>query len=54
MLKSTTPNANSKKINLKLKNSEKKYDLTIFNKEEDDLTFILENVKDFPMKIFEL
>ena len=48
------PKGKSKKINVELQtNSEQKYNLTVFNKEED-LTFILENQSDFPMKIFEL
>ena len=48
------PKGKSKKINVELQtNSEQKYNLTVFNKEED-LTFTLENQNDFPMKIFEL
>ena len=54
MSNAPTPVGKSKKINVELQtNSEQKYNLTVFNKEED-LTFILENQSDFPMKIFEL
>lgn len=50
----STPNERTRKISFKLQqDSEHPYNFTLFNK-EDDLTFNFEDIKDFPVKIFEL
>ncbi len=50
----TTPTANSNKLKFSIKSDSKKtYNFTIFG-QEDNLTFILEDLEDFPMKIYEL
>ena len=47
-------NSISNKLNFKLKqNSEQTYSFTIFNIEEN-ITFVFEDLKNFPMKVFEL
>ena len=48
----TTSEENSKKMNFTIKLKDDKYKFTIFNK-GDDITFKLENMKDFPVKIYE-
>jgi len=42
-----------KKEKFILKSKEDKYQLTVFN-EEDNITFIVENLKDFPVKFYEV
>ena len=49
-----TPVSNSGKLNFNIKSkTEKEYNLNIENKEEN-ITFTLEDLIDFPVKIFEL
>ena len=47
-----TSEENSKKMNFIIKLKEDKYKFSIFNK-EDNITFKFENIKDFPVKIYE-
>lgn len=50
---SAAPTKISSKVNFTLKSGESSYDFTIINKEKE-LTFKLEDLKEFPIKIYEL
>jgi len=49
----SAPTAKSTKLNFSLKSEKNSYDFTLINKNEE-LTFKFENLKDFPIKVYEL
>ena len=53
-MQNSNTNLPQNKINFTIKSDENEsYKFTVFN-EEDDITLILENLKEFPIKIYEL
>lgn len=48
-----TPKSVSSKMNFKLKSENNSYDFTLLNK-ENELTFKFEDLKEFPVKLYEL
>ena len=49
----SAPTAKPSKLNFSLKSENASYDFTLFNK-DDELTLKFEDLKDFPVKIYEL